>query len=302
MNLIRTELLTKRFASSTVVDKVSITVDQGDIYGFLGLNGAGKSTTIPMLLGMTNPTAGERFLFGKRVGEDLSVWNDVGYMVESASSYPRLTVLENLEVASFYRGKRDTKLILEIVDRLNLGTFRNRMAGELSLGNLQRLALAKALFHRPKLLILDEPINGLDPGGIVEVRNLLIDLASNGSTIFISSHILSEIARLATRVGIIHNGKMITEMSTDQLKGQLIRKLIVDTRNNVSALAALETEGIVGSINGAGSIELSDPSVISNPESISKLLVYAHLAPRQLYVYEENLEDYFLRLIETRDE
>lgn len=302
MEIIHTELLTKTYAAKTAVDRVSITVTQGEIYGFLGLNGAGKTTMIRMLLGMTSPDNGKRYLFGKPVGSDLSIWNDVGYLVEAASGYPQLSVIENLQIASYYRGITDRHFISDIIQRLHLGVFQNRKAKELSMGNLQRLALAKALFHKPKLLILDEPINGLDPAGIVEVRNLLTDLARNGSTIFISSHILSEIAKLATRIGIIHNGKMICEMSTAELTRQLRRKLLVDTRDNKDALAELASQQISSSINEDGVIEITDAIAIETRDKISKLLVHADLPPRQLYLYEEDLENYFLRLIESRYE
>ena len=201
MEVIRTKNLTKSFGDVLAVDDVSLNVEEGEIYGFLGLNGAGKTTTIRLLLGMIKQNSGSKKLFGKKIDRSTSVWNDVGYLVETPHSYPDLTVTENLELIRRYRKLPDSKPVNEIILKLNLTEYKNRKAKHLSLGNNQRLGLAKALIHNPKLLILDEPINGLDPAGIVEIRELLTDLAHNhNTTIFLSSHILSEISKLAARI------------------------------------------------------------------------------------------------------
>src|ERR1051326_9109802 len=207
-----THSLTKRYGDLTAVDAIDLRVAQGEIYGYLGLNGAGKSTTIRMLLGMIAPTSGSVELFGQRVRADArTLWRRVGHLVESATAYPELSVRENLEVAAHLAGIPARPSVGRIIERLALGPYAERRSGTLSLGNLQRLALARALLHAPDLLVLDEPANGLDPAGVIEVRELLLSLASQcGVTVFISSHILAEVDLLATRIGIIHRDRKST--------------------------------------------------------------------------------------------
>lgn len=297
MNVIQTSGLTKRFGEITAVDQVSIHVRQGEIYGFLGLNGAGKTTLIRLLLGMIKPDEGSVSLFGNHAKSGTAIWNDIGYLVETSYSYPDLSVRENLEVVARLRGLNNKLQIDRIIQVLQLGAYQNKKAKHLSMGNNQRLGLAKALIHQPKLLILDEPINGLDPSGIVEIREYLKDLVQNqNTTIFISSHILSEISKLATRIGIVHQGKLIMEINSADLKSQIIRKLHVKTLDNQAAVNSLKNSGFSASVCN-GLIELSDEYSIQHPENIAKLLVNSGYPPGRLTVSEEDLEAYFLRII-----
>ncbi|MFN8257854.1 MAG: ABC transporter ATP-binding protein [Bacteroidales bacterium] len=298
MNVIQTENLTKKFGNTIAVDEVSINVREGEIYGFLGLNGAGKTTTIRLLLGMIKPDSGKITLFGQSVKQASQIWNDVGYLVETPFSYPNLTVKENLEVFYKLRGLKDKKQIEKIINILQLEHYVNRKARYLSLGNCQRLGLAKALLHHPKLLLLDEPINGLDPAGIVEIREFLKDLVKNhNTTIFLSSHILSEIAKVATRIGIVHHGKLIREINTNELEHQIIKKLFVHTNDNYKALQLLNDKGFNFVVNESGLIESENPTAFSEPETISTFLVNSGFPPKMLHVIEEDLENYFLRTI-----
>jgi ABC-2 type transport system ATP-binding protein len=172
---ITTNGLTKHFGDVTAVDNLSLNIRRGEIYGFLGLNGAGKTTTIRMLLGMIKPSSGSVSLFGTGIHPGItSIWQRVGYMVETPHAYPDLTVQENLEIVRRLRNLNDTDVVQKIIEKLGLTRYANRRARNLSLGNAQRLGLAKALIHKPDLLILDEPANALDPAGIVEIRNLLL--------------------------------------------------------------------------------------------------------------------------------
>lgn len=298
MNIIQTENLSKSYGTTKAVDSVSMHVQEGEIYGFLGLNGAGKTTTIRLLLGMIKPDSGSCFVFGQKPGNGAQIWNEVGYMVETPHSYPNLTVLENLKVIYQLRGLKDKNLIDQTIDKLQLTRYKDKKEKHLSMGNKQRLGLAKALLHKPKLLLLDEPINGLDPAGIVEIREFLKDLSQNhGTTIFLSSHILSEIARLATRIGIVHEGKLIKEINTHELDEQIIKKLQVKTLNNNKALKLLESKGYQFSSNGNSILESTEQEAIRHPEQLATLLANEKLPPTKLNVFEEDLESYFLRII-----
>jgi ABC-2 type transport system ATP-binding protein len=215
---IATRALSKRYRDVLAVDALDLNVHPGEIYGFLGRNGAGKTTTIRMLLGLIRPTSGEAEVLGRRiVAGETEVFRRIGYMVESATAYPNLTVRENLDIQRRLTGAPVTA-IAETIELLRLGPYANRRAGQLSLGNKQRLGLARALLHSPDLLVLDEPANALDPAGIVEVRELLRSLADErGVTVFMSSHILAEVAHLADRIGIVHEGRLIEECSREEL-------------------------------------------------------------------------------------
>ena len=296
---IATENLSKHFKSVVAVNDLAINIREGEIYGFLGLNGAGKTTTIRMLLGMIRPSAGAAYIFGKQVRpEETGIWKNTGHLVEVPYSYPELTVKENLEIVRRMRGLSDQAAAGRIIDKLRLTEYASRKAKNLSQGNNQRLGLAKALIHEPRLLILDEPTNGLDPAGIVEVRELITSLAENqGVTVFISSHILGEISRLATRIGIIHQGLLVNEFNTDQLEKLCYRRLIVNTADIGQAAETLSHNGFSRMITGNGSIEISDPSAISDPGRIAALLVTAGVNLTMLKVEEEDLESYFLRVI-----
>jgi len=298
MNIIQTENLTKKFGDFKAVDNVSINVRIGEIYGFLGLNGAGKTTTIRLLLGMIKPNAGSISLFGQSTKQAAKIWNDVGYLVETPYSYPDLTVKENLEVFHRLRGLKDKKLIDNVIDKLQLSQYKDKKAKYLSLGNCQRLGLAKALIHKPKLLILDEPINGLDPAGIVEIREFLKDLVHNhNTTIFLSSHILSEISKVATRIGIVHEGKLVKEINTNELELQIIKKLCVKTSDNRKAIDILADKKIIFNATGNDIIETTNIGVIQQPEIISEILANSRIPLKMLNVVEEDLETYFLRII-----
>lgn len=296
---IETKHLVKRYGEVTAVDDLSLRVARGEIYAFLGLNGAGKTTTIRLLLGMVKPTSGEARVLGTRIrlGER-KPWRSVGYLVETADAYPELTVRENLEAMRRLRPGTEPKAVDRAIDRLGLRAYANRRAGTLSHGNAQRLGLAKALLHNPELLILDEPANGLDPAGIVEIRHLLIDLArEQGVTVFMSSHILGEVSRLAKRIGIIHHGRLLQELDVDELERNRRRQLVVRTRDCQAARSVLLGAGFSADITSEGIIEMKDKAAIERPDDIATRLVDAGYPPTKLNVEEEDLEHYFLRLV-----
>jgi ABC-2 type transport system ATP-binding protein len=297
--VIRTENLVKHYGKVRAVDGISLSVHKGEIYGFLGLNGAGKTTTIRTLLGMIHPTSGSAYLNGVKVhAGQYELWKHVGYLVEIPYSYPDLTVSENLEIVRKLRLIADQHAVALIIEKLKLGPYRNRLVKHLSQGNAQRLGIAKALIHNPKILLLDEPANGLDPAGIVEIRELLRDLAFNhGVTVFISSHILGEIARFATRIGIIHEGQLVQEADFEQLEKARNRSLLIRTHEIDKAKTILTENGYKDVIAEQGYLKIGDQGAILNPEKVNILLVEAGLPPTMLKVEEEDLESYFLRVI-----
>ncbi len=302
---IETDNLVKRYGAVTAVDNLSLRVARGEIYAFLGLNGAGKTTTIRMLLGMVKPTSGEAHVLGKRIRVgDKKPWEAVGYLVETADAYPELSVRENLEAMRRLRPGTEPKTVEQVIERLRLTEYADRPAGTLSHGNGQRLGLAKALLHNPQLLILDEPANGLDPAGIVEIRNLLNELAhEQGVTVFMSSHILGEVSRLANRIGIIHQGRLLQELNVDDLEQNRRQRLVLRTRDTQAARSLLTSAGFSAKMNADGTIEVRDISAIEHPDDIATRLVNAGHAPTTLNVEQEDLEHYFLRLVgmEERD-
>jgi ABC-2 type transport system ATP-binding protein len=297
--IIITEKLSKHFKKVVAVSDLSLRITAGEIYGFLGLNGAGKTTTIRMLLGLIQPTAGSVFIMKRKVRTGHNdIWKNIGYMVEVPYSYPELTVRENLEIMRRMRFMSDKTAVDRIIEKLKLGEYIDRKAKNLSQGNNQRLGLAKALIHNPQILILDEPSNGLDPAGIVEIRELLLDLSVNkGVTIFISSHILSEISRLANRIGIIHDGKLIQELNIEQLDKLCRKRLRTDAADRNAAVSLLALNGYNAYLDEIGKIEIKDEKAIANPSEIAKIMAFAGLPPTFLMIEEEDLESFFLRTI-----
>ncbi|HAN19569.1 MAG: bacitracin ABC transporter ATP-binding protein [Bacteroidetes bacterium GWC2_33_15] len=299
-NVIRTVNLSKSYSDVKAVSEINLNVRKGEIYGFLGLNGAGKTTTIRMLLGLIKPTSGNAFILNEKVHANHNeLFKKIGYLVEIPYSYPNLTVRENLEIIRRLRFISGKKPVDDIIDKLQLGAYANRKAKNLSLGNAQRLGLAYALIHNPEILILDEPTNGLDPAGIFEIREMLSNLAKNhGVTVFISSHILGEISRFATRIGIIHQGKMVQEFDADQLDILCKKQLLIGARDLELAGKIILQNGFSNPVAQNGIIHLDDSRAIEHPEQIATILVNAGCPPSLLKVDEENLESYFLRTIE----
>ncbi|MFS8938555.1 ABC transporter ATP-binding protein [Streptococcus mitis] len=212
-NVLQIKNLQKAFKDTQVVNLSSLSVQQGEIYGFLGPNGAGKTTTMKMILSLISRTAGEIEVFGQSIGTDKQYLNQIGSMIEEPSYYPNLTGYENLLVFQKILGfdKKNIQETLKIVG-LDQPKNKKKLVKDYSLGMKQRLALAFALVKKPRLLILDEPTNGLDPAGIHEIRELIIKLAKEqGITVFISTHILSEVEHIADRVGIINHGQLVYE-------------------------------------------------------------------------------------------
>ncbi len=287
--------LTKRYPQVVAVRDLDLTVRRGEIYGFLGLNGAGKTTTIRMLLGLIQPTAGSVEVLGETVRPGASGFlRRVGCLIESASAYPNLTVRENLDIQRRLTGA-PRRAVADTIEFMRLAPYADRRAGQLSLGNKQRLSLGRALLHRPDLVVLDEPANGLDPAGIVEIREILKSLTrEHGVTIFMSSHILTEVAQLADRLGMVHRGQLLEELDRQQLQAKARAYLEVATPDPDRAAASLTAAGF-------GEHELRRDAVClftgrERTPAVAQALLqggvpFTGISPRQ-----EDLETYFLRL------
>jgi ABC-2 type transport system ATP-binding protein len=228
------------------------------------------------------------------------LWEQVGYL-EDATYYSGLTVIENLDIARRMQMISDRQSIARVIQKLGLEAHKNKKAKNLSLGNKQRLGLAKAMIHNPKILILDEPINGLDPAGVVEIREMLVDLSKNfGVTVFISSHQLEELSKLVDRIGIIHEGRLIQEIKMTHLEQSLQKHMILDGRNKSAMKHILREHGYNFEENIDGRLLLFDGSVTEKPERLAELLVRFGQPPTQLNIVTEDLEGYFLRIIQSK--
>ena len=301
---IKTVSLSKKYGKNLVVDDLNLSIESGEIVGFLGLNGAGKTTTMRMLLGLIKPTSGECYIQGNKVDQNnLEVLNEIGYIIETPYSYPDLTVQENLEIISTLRGIRNKEVIDWVTEKLKLKQYKDKQVKRLSLGNIARLGIAKAIIHKPKILILDEPTNGLDPFGVIEVRELLKELVNNlGTTVLISSHKLEEISKIATRIVIIHEGRLIREVESKDLDKCLEKKLSVSGSNNKAMKKVLSNNGYRVNFksdleNNSSYLELIDTKSVESSEEIATLLVNAGYPPKILTVEKEDLENYFLRIL-----
>lgn len=296
--VIATRGLTKRFGDVLAVDGLDLHVRKGEIYGFLGRNGAGKTTTIRMLLGLIRPSAGEVRVLGEPIDPGtVGVFARVGFLVEAASAYPNLTVRENLDIQRRLTGA-PRGAVGAVIERLSLAPYAERRAGRLSLGNKQRLSLARALLHNPEVLVLDEPANALDPAGIVEVRALLRSLADEaGVTVFMSSHILGEVAHLADRIGIVHDGRLLKELDRAELQAQARAFVTVGVAERARAETLLR-EGGFAHVEPSGAGELRVFATQERAGEIARVLVEGGLELQRLTPDQEYLETYFLRLTE----
>lgn len=291
--IISTHNLSKRYGDTYRVKNVNLTVNEGDIYGFLGPNGAGKSTTLKMILGLARPTDGKVTVFGKDLGANRRlILNQTGSLIESPSYYGHLTGLENMRVIQRLRDVPN-KNVTEALKIVRLEKQKDKKVGQYSLGMKQRLGIAMALLSFPKLLVLDEPTNGLDPAGIGEIRELIKSLPQRYEmTVLISSHLLSEIEQMATSVGIINDGMMMFQGSMEVLKNKSRPTIMVKTQNNKLALELLFQKGFSPTQHGDFLVfkSLTDEQVAQANRS----LVSANIDVLRIEEHKKNLESIFL--------
>lgn len=319
--VIETTNLSKRYSENLVVNSIDMHVEKGKIYGLLGKNGAGKTTTMCMLLNLVHPSGGEILLFGKdpkRYARD--VYSNIGSIIETPGFYENLTAYENLEIIARLRGNYNPLNVKMVLDMVNLGDEKNKQFKDFSLGMKQRLGIAAAIMHNPELLILDEPINGLDPFGIKEIRDLLKKLSCDyGVTILISSHILSEIENIADVIGFMDNGVLIDEISREELHNRLNKLVEFEVSDIDLAIDLMNKTGMKENVdycfkrnlseyiddldsnkNSDGVIIGGTIHLLSNldlRDEFNSLFVSSGIKVRKVNLCEENLEEFFTRII-----
>ncbi len=293
---LETEGLCAAFGRHRVLHDLALHVEEGRIYGFLGRNGAGKSTTIRLFLKLLRPSAGRIRIFGRDLGNDYrSCLRQIGAMVEAPGLYDHLSGYDNLRVAQILRGLPEGS-IREALDLTGLAPDAQRPVGQYSLGMKQRLGLAWALLGRPRLLILDEPINGLDPAGVREVRELLHSLRDErGVTVFLSSHILSEVEQLADRIGIIHEGRLLAEEDCGAEGNDSLRVRIRCARGAQVTQVLARLDWVAG-VTAVGSDQVQADVAKSRAAELNTLLIKAGLPIGEFSWAQSTLEDYFLSL------
>lgn len=296
--IIETKHLTKQYGAQKSVADLNMHVRKGRIYGLLGRNGAGKTTTMKMLLGLTDPTEGEVLLWGKPLrGNQKKVLPRIGSMIESPGFYPNLTGTENLEIFATLRGVPNDHAIQDALELVGLPYKDKKLFSQYSLGMKQRLAIALAVMHDPELLILDEPINGLDPIGIAEVRTFIRELCDKrGKTILLSSHILSEIALLADDIGIIDQGVLLEEETFAELENKSNRHIHFIVSDTAQASRILENTFHETNFTVQDDHNLRLYNLDQSVGEIVSAYVGNGLEVSEAHTCEETLEDYFKRV------
>ena len=294
MAVIQTIGLSKRYKDNWAVDHLDLQVEQGDIYGFIGRNGAGKSTTLKLLCGLAQPTQGEALLFGKPIRDSVAR-RRVGSLIEQPGLYPDLSGRENLRLYATLLGlDSPARQVDEILETVGLSPKEKKPVKHYSMGMKQRLGVGLALLGGPDLLLLDEPINGLDPEGIREMRELLLRLnRERGMTLLISSHILGELSKIATRYGIIQQGRMVEQIIAGELTQKCTDYLHLQTDQPQKAAALLERELRLSrwEMRPEGEIRIYEAV---DTKAVGQILTQAGIAVEEMGLHRQDLESYFL--------
>lgn len=295
--ILKTYNLTRYFKNFTAVDNLNMTIEKGDIYGFLGENGAGKTTTIRMIMQLVKPSSGEIELFSQKSANRRYLLQKIGSIIEYPGFYPNLTAGENLEIHRRMMGIQGKNCIDEALKLVDIRDVKNKKVKEFSLGMKQRLGIARALLHHPEFLILDEPTNGLDPTGIKEIRELILELCHKQNiTFLISSHILSEIQLMATKIGIIHRGSLLEEISYDELQKRNRHYINIKVNDDKKASFVLEEKLNIHDYIIWEKNNLRVYEKLREISNINRILVSNNLSVEEICLKIDSLEDHFLRL------
>lgn len=294
--ILRINNLSKTYGAKKALDGVSFEVERGKIYGFIGENGAGKTTAIRAITGLSPIENGTIELFGKSDSKGLAeARRKMGCLVESPILDMRKTAKENLMLQELLYGNKDSAKVDKILARVGLGDVKNKKVGNFSLGMKQRLGIALALINDPELLILDEPVNGLDPMGMVDVRELLVSLCKeDGITIVVSSHILAELYQLATDYIIISHGHIISTLSKEELDNLCTTHIVMETEHNDEAMRILTSNGISTLNSNEGAISIYDKV---ETKDVAQLMYDHKILITQLTKHERTLEEYYIELL-----
>ena len=299
-HIMETSGLRKSYKGNIVVNDVNIHVPKGSIYGFVGPNGAGKSTVMKMILNLIRPEAGEVRLFGEKVtGQSCEIFKRVGSIIENPYFYEKMTARQNLDLHCDYMGFPNKERIDEVLQMVDLQNAERKQVRHYSLGMKQRLAIARAILARPEFLILDEPVNALDPEGIREMRHLFQRLnQEEGTTIFISSHILSEVDLIADTIGIIQHGNLLAELPIEEIHKHQAEYISLQVDDAAHAAALLEQMGVTNfSVLDKELIRIYDPDI--SGKILSKTLIENGVGIESLGRRQDTLEDYFFQLTEN---
>ncbi len=294
--ILKVKDLTKRYGTKTALDNVNFTIKRGKIYGFIGENGAGKTTTIRAITGLSEVEKGNIELFGSSTSEGIQMGRrKIGYLVESPILSMSDTAAENLRMQMLLYGHKDEAKIEKLLKRVGLGDVGKKKVKDFSLGMKQRLGIAIALINDPELLILDEPVNGLDPMGMIAVRELLKSLnEEDGITIVVSSHILAELYQLVTDYVIISHGKIIEEISKEDLDMKCSSYIIIEAEDSKKAMAVLDDNGLTDLEYDGSLIKVHDNVEQSK---VARILFDARIFLTQITRYEKSLEDHYIELL-----
>ncbi len=295
-NILKTVDITKKFSKKVAVSAVNMNIKKGDIYGFIGRNGAGKTTLIKMLVGLSQPTSGSVELFDSKNLNKAR--HKIGTVIEAPAFVPHLSARQNMLIQWTLLGSKDKSIIDETLKLVGLGNVGNKKVKKFSLGMKQRLGIAMTLMGEPEFLILDEPTNGLDPEGIIEIRQMLKKLnQEKGLTILISSHILGELSKLATRYGIINDCVLVEEFTEQELSERCKASLIVKVNDVVKACEILKSELNTDkfSVLNENTIEISD--FVDNPGMVNSTLAKNDVIVDSISNKSIDLEDYFMKVI-----
>lgn len=297
--VVQTNGLTKTVKGITLVSNVNLHIKKGEIYGFLGQNGAGKTTIMKMLTGLLIPSKGEILLFGKKLTEtNKSGLKRVGSIIEYPIFFEHLTAMENLELHCEYLGYYDKKAITQALELVQLKGIEDKVVKDFSLGMKQRLGIVRAIITKPELIILDEPTNGLDPIGIKDMRDLIRMLNKEyGITFLLSSHILGEIEQIVDRVGVIQNGKLVNEVSLAEIRKQRADYIEIVTPDADRTAYLLEHELRISNMKIVGDRRVRIYDVTQSQSEITKILILHDIELEEIQKHTSTLEDYFYRQI-----
>ncbi len=294
--LLETDNITKKYGAITAVDHVTLKIKRGEIYGLIGRNGAGKTTLLKMLSGLAKPTEGGYRIFGESEEKTAKLRDRIGVLIESPGLFPTLSIMDNMRIKALMMGIKDDAFLDELITDVGLTNYRNMQIKKLSMGMKQRLGIAIALVGHPDLLLLDEPINSLDPQGIVEIRELIGRLSKERNiTIMISSHILEELSKIATCYGILHEGRLVDEFTHQELLRRCRERIVIRPSDVTKTSTVLEKMGITDyKIMDQSEIQIFER--LDDSGSIVLELAKNNIKTLGIEVKNEALEDYYLSI------